>query len=393
MSHRGVPLCQLEEVAHFLGGGTPSRVRAEYFGGDIPWVKTTDLNNGYVSSTEETLTELGLRESSCKIVPPGSVLVAMYGGFNQIGRTGFLLQASAINQALTAVVPDPARLLPEFLLEWLNFRVAYWKRLAGSSRKDPNITKGDVLAFPVPCISTDQQRDAILVLRFWNTAIATTEKLLSAKERHREILISNLYAKSEREGSFIRFGELLRESSTLGSSGRHAHKITVKLYGKGVLPKEEKRQGSEQTQYFIRRMGQLIYSKLDFLNGAFGIIPPELDGYESTLDLPAFDIAPTINPMWLLAYLTRPSYYTRQVGLARGQRKARRVHPSDFLSSSLRVPPRTVQDSIARILTASRDEIESTKRLAESLKAQKRALMQKLLTGGWRLPLREKEAL
>jgi type I restriction enzyme S subunit len=75
--------------------------------------------------------------------------------------------------------------------------------------------------------------------------------------------------------------------------------------------------------------------------------------------------------------------------LARGQRKARRVHPSDLLASSLHVPSRNFQDRIAEILTSSQDDIDNSKRLFQSLKTQKRGLMQKLLTGQWRLPVQE----
>ena len=64
-------LIRLEEVANFMGGGTPSRTRPQYFDGGIPWVKTTDLNNGMIFKTEETLTTLGLAESSCKMIQIG----------------------------------------------------------------------------------------------------------------------------------------------------------------------------------------------------------------------------------------------------------------------------------------------------------------------------------
>jgi type I restriction enzyme S subunit len=252
-----------------------------------------------------------------------------------------------------------------------------------------HVRKADITRARISLPGEHEQEAVATVLGCWDTAIQKTEQLIAAKERHRDALIQRLYALSDRRGNASRFRELLKESMEAGNSGRHAKKITVKLYGKGVLAKEEKRQGSEQTQYFVRRAGQLIYSKLDFLNGAFGIVPPELDGYESTLDLPAFDIAPTVNSIWLLGYLTRPTYYTHQVGLARGQRKARRVHPSDLLASSLHVPPRILQDRIAEILTSSQDDMDKSKRLLESLKAQKRGLMQKLLTGQWRLPVLE----
>ena len=250
-----------------------------------------------------------------------------------------------------------------------------------------HVRKADITRARLSLPGEHEQEAVATALGHWDIAIQKTEQLIAAKERRREALTQRLYMFSDSRGKLSRFSDLLSESMESGSSGRHARKITVKLYGKGVLAKEEKRHGSEQTQYFVRRAGQLIYSKLDFLNGAFGIIPPELEGYESTLDLPAFDIAPTVNPVWLLGYLTRPKYYTRQVGLARGQRKARRVHPSDLLASSLHVPPRDLQDRIAEILNSSQCDIDKSNRLLESLKTQKRGLMRKLLTGQWRLPV------
>ena len=110
-------------------------------------------------------------------------------------------------------------------------------------------------------------------------------------------------------------GDFLTESRISGSDGLTADKITVKLYGKGVYAKDEKRFGSASTKYYKRQIGQFIYSKLDFLNGAFGIIPEELDGYESTLDLPTFDLSPQIDAQWLLSYVARVKFYRAHIGL------------------------------------------------------------------------------
>ena len=96
----------------------------------------------------------------------------------------------------------------------------------------------------------------------------------------------------------------LTESRISGDTGLTAKKITVKLWGKGVIEKEEKYAGSSNSQYFVRKAGQFIYSKLDFQNQAFGIIPNELDGYQSTLDLPTYDIQ-NIDPKFLLEYVMR----------------------------------------------------------------------------------------
>src|ERR1051326_1237284 len=106
-------------------------------------------------------------------------------------------------------------------------------------------------------------------------------------------------------------GDFLTESRIVGNDGFAARKITVKLWGRGVFEKFESLKGSENTQYYKRRAGQFIYSKLDFLNQAFGIIPEHLDGFESTVDLPCFDISDALNPRFLLEYVQRPSFYKK----------------------------------------------------------------------------------
>jgi len=139
-----------------------------------------------------------------------------------------------------------------------------------------------------------EQRKITQILSTWDKAITTTERLLTNRQQQKKALMQRLLTGKQRFAGFegewhmspIRL--FIKESRIAGATGDIAKKITVKLYGLGVIAKVEKRLGSESTKYYTRKAGQFIYSKLDFLNGAFGIVPVELDGYESTLDLPAF---------------------------------------------------------------------------------------------------------
>jgi type I restriction enzyme, S subunit len=179
-----------------------------------------------------------------------------------------------------------------------------------------------------------------------------------------------------------RIGEFLTESRIPGTDGRQASKLSVKLYGRGVVPKQDSRGGSENTKYYVRRAGQLIYSKLDFLNGAFGIIPEELDGYESTLDLPTFDISDGVDANWLLSFVGREQFYSSQQGSAKGGRKARRVAPDEFLDLEIPVPPLPEQRKIAAILGSVDDAIRATQSVIEQTRTVKQGLLQELLTRG-----------
>jgi type I restriction enzyme, S subunit len=144
-------IMKVKDFSTVQAGSTPLRSNNEFFdGGTIPWLKTLDLNNDRIYKTEECITEIAIQKTSCKLRPIDTILVAMYGGFNQIGRTGLLKIEAATNQAVSAIMVDKSMIKPEYLLYVLNTKIDYWKKVAVSSRKDPNITKNDVENFPVP---------------------------------------------------------------------------------------------------------------------------------------------------------------------------------------------------------------------------------------------------
>ncbi len=230
------------------------------------------------------------------------------------------------------------------------------------------------------------------ILSTWDRAIATAERLLANSRKQKEVLTIALLTgrrriARHRDWTDTKLGNLIVESRILGSGGDVAKKITVKLYGRGVVGKGEKRLGSESTQYYRRTAGQFIYSKLDFLNGAFGIVPDHLDGYESTLDLPAFDFLPDVDPRWFLNYVSREEFYLGHLGLANGGRKARRVNPLDLLRVTIQVPEIAEQRSIADVLDVAQAEVNNFTSQLNRLREQKAALMAQLLTGKRRVRL------
>ncbi|EOX9981695.1 TPA: restriction endonuclease subunit S, partial [Listeria innocua] len=167
-------------------------------------------------------------------------------------------------------------------------------------------------------------------------------------------------------------GEFLKESKIKGSNGSLAKKLTVKLWRKGVVPKEEIYTGSSATQYYIRKTGQFIYGKLDFLNQAFGIIPLELDGYESTLDSPAFDIEESINETFLLEYVSLARFYKYQGNIANGSRRAKRIHTDTFFEMPIPLPNSNEQQKIGTFSRQIDDLIALQQNKLEKLSSLKR---------------------
>lgn len=191
---KGWKVNKLKEIAKVNSGSTPLRANKDFFeNGTVPWVKTLDLNNGVISSTEESITELALSKTSCKKRSVGTVLVAMYGGFNQIGRTGILEIEAATNQAISAIDLNRELIRPKYLLYVLNSRIDYWKKVAVSSRKDPNITKADVENFPVVYPSLDTQDAIIAEIDLMKVSNAKIESKIAASKALQKSLINEIF--------------------------------------------------------------------------------------------------------------------------------------------------------------------------------------------------------
>lgn len=180
-----------------------------------------------------------------------------------------------------------------------------------------------------------------------------------------------------------KLGSFLDESRIKGSTGKDAKKLTVKLWGKGVIPKKEIHNGSSKTQYYIRKNGQLMYGKLDFLNCAFGIVPEYLDGYESTLDAPAFDVK-NIDSYFLLNRITQRNFYKKYGDIANGSRKAKRIHVETFLDMSINIPTIEEQEKISEFLCIIDKKIEKQQKKVDLLEEYKKGMMQKIFSRGIR---------
>ena len=174
-------------------------------------------------------------------------------------------------------------------------------------------------------------------------------------------------------------GDYLTESREIGNNGDVARKMTVKLWGKGVYEKLEA--GSTNTQYFIRHANQFIYSKLDFLNCAFGVVPEELESLETTADVPAFDCV-YMNPYFMFYRAIQPSFYIQNGIIANGSRKAKRIHTDTFLEMPISVPCLTEQNKIVGYFQSLDHLITLHQRKCEELKNVKKYMLQNMFAKG-----------
>lgn len=157
----------INNIYELRSGITPLRSNKKYFSDDgYNWVKTLDLNEDYLYTTEEKISQLALDSISIQLMPINSILLAMYGGWEQIGRTSILKKEGATNQAITCLFNPRIEMNADFIQLVLQQYRYKWKQYAVSTRKDPNITKTDiknfVLAFPLDLKEQNRIADKII---------------------------------------------------------------------------------------------------------------------------------------------------------------------------------------------------------------------------------------
>ncbi|WP_194138405.1 restriction endonuclease subunit S [Bacillus cereus] len=180
----------------------------------------------------------------------------------------------------------------------------------------------------------------------------------------------------------IKLDKILKESRETAKEQQTDKRLTVKLHLQGVHKREEKATDNiGSTVYFKRNAGQFIYGKQNLHNGAIGIIPNELNGYQSTQDVPAFDVSEEVDVNWLYYYFARPSFYKNLESLATGT-GSKRIQPRELLKLDILVPSLTVQKKITEILTSVDANIKQTEAIIEQTEQIKKGLMQQLLTKG-----------
>jgi len=146
-------------------GGTPSSGRTDYYGGDIPWLRTQEVDYTDITETGMTITEAGLRNSSAKWIPPRCVIVAMYGA------TAAKVAVNAIplttNQACCNLQVDPQQAEYRYVFHWVANEYERLKALGEGSQSNLNAQK--VKSYPIPVPSLERQRDIVSILDKFDT--------------------------------------------------------------------------------------------------------------------------------------------------------------------------------------------------------------------------------
>lgn len=418
-----VPLHKIAEVRTGLAKGKQGMKEPV----ELPYLRVANVQDGHIDLTEVKTIALGKADIGRYALLAGDVLMTEGGDFDKLGRgavwSGEITPCLHQNHVF-AVRPAAKFVDSRFLaaLSASEYGRNYFLGCAKRSTNLASINSSQLRAFPVLLPRLEEQKGISEVLAVWDAAIATTEKILTNSRNYWlglicELLMPVPISTQRQAGSFppsVQAGIPKLPPTPKGwrkvALGTHLHEIsrpvsldpdteytlvTVRR-SRGGVDKRSVLPGSEiktPTQFFVAA-GDFLISKRQIVHGACGIVPAELDGAVVSNEYAVLGSDGEIDPRFL-RYLSETTYFQQtcfhsSIGVHVEKMLFR---TEQWLKRPFNIPPLDEQRRIIEILDAARQQISLAEQQLTLLKAEKRALMQQLLTGKRRVRLPASEAM
>lgn len=388
----GWKIATLEDIARVTSGGTPSRKKSSYWNGCIPWVTTGEILFNTITQTNEYITELGMLNSSAKIFPEGTLLIAMYGQGKTRGSVARLGISAATNQACAVILLSDSQ---DSYFHFYNFQNKYNNiRNISNTSSQKNLSleliKKQKIIFP-PIF---EQKKIAHILLTWDDAIHHTQNFLENSKTQKKALMQQLLTGRRRLPGFSNpwsaapLNTLFREIKrpVIWDDNKEYKLLSVKRRAGGVFFRENIFGKEIKTKKLNSVCSdELLISKMQVVHGSIGIVQKYFDG--CFVSDSYIILAPKNKNKLLMKFI---GYYFQQPHIwhlaylnSHGVHIEKMTFNFDsFLKETIEIPSDIAeQKAIADVLTAADAVIQQYEAKLANLQAQKKALMQQLLTG------------
>ena len=380
---------KISKFTQTTAGGTPSTQKNEYWNGDIKWMNSGELNLKKVFNVENKITELGLKNSSTKLIPVKCILIGLAGQGKTRGTVAMNMVELCTNQSIAAIYPNDS-FISEFLYYNLDNRYAELRRLStgDGGRGGLNLKLINSLKIPLPPLP--EQKAIADCLSTWDVAIEKQSALITALTDRKKALMQQLLTGKKRLPGFsgewkeVKLGEIAKTFS--GGTP----KSTIKEYYIGNIPFIKSGEiNSTQTEQFINEegiknssakkvnKGDLLYALYGATSGTVGI--SNIDGAINQAVLCIRTKENKFYLFYLLDYLKQNIINSFLQG-GQGNLSSKIIN-----ELNINIPTISEQTAIAAILATADRELQLQKEKLAQLQIQKKGLMQVLLTGKKRL--------
>lgn len=231
--------CRLGDLFSTSSGTTPASKNPDYYlNGSINWVRTTDLNNGVLTSTEIKITKKAKKDCKLKIIPQDSVCIALYGGAGTIGKNALIKFDTTINQSVCAIHPNRYCSM-EYIQWFMQWQRPNWMDMASGSRKDPNINQIIVKECLIPLPPLAVQNAIVAKLEEVLPLVDAYENAVLQKEELKTALPDKVKKAILQEAIQGKLTKSWRKTTTIEESGKQLLDRIIEERNKKLLAQWE----------------------------------------------------------------------------------------------------------------------------------------------------------
>tara|TARA_R110000787_G_scaffold286186_1_gene403612 strand:+ start:7746 stop:8948 length:1203 start_codon:yes stop_codon:yes gene_type:complete len=382
----------LDKFAERCSGHTPSKSFSEYWNGGIKWISLSDsqrLDKGYVYETTKVISEDGLKNSSAEVHPAETVILSRDAG---IGKSGVMAEPMAVSQHFIAWKCDNKEKLHSwFLYNWLQLNKLEFERQAvGSTIKTIGLPYFKKLKIAVPPFP--EQKKIAQILSTWDKAITTTEQLIANSQQQKKALMQQLLTGKKRllDKNGVRYSGqwpeyFLQELENLAWVKLGRGKVISKKDIESIPGDYPIYSSSVKNRGLMGAYGEYMFDE--------ELISWSVDGGGDFFYRPKHKFSVTNVSGYMRLNTERLNYQFIAAQLELHHSKLEfdyqfKAHPSVIRKAyKLAVPTLEEQQKIARALSTADNKINTLRQKLSAFKQEKKALMQKLLTGKRRVKL------
>ena len=386
---------KLGDVVKMSSGGTPSKDNASFWNGDIPWISALEMHKNFVEVAKLNITEDALKKGS-SLAKKNDLLLLTRGSmlWKRI-PVCLCLRDVAFNQDVKCLHANE-KLNSTFLLYWFGcMESKIMHMVVGTGIGAGKLESSGILDLDVNLPPLEEQKKIAATLSVWDSAIEKMEKLIDAKEslltEYGKELFGRTEQKQNENWSTIALSDVLNEHGDKSTGKEEVFSVSVH---KGLVNQIEhlgRSFAAKDTSNYNRvHYGDIVYTKSPTGDFPLGIVKQSLIK-EDVIVSPLYGVfTPKTFELGAILdfYFSSPinaNNYLHPVA-QKGAKNTINITNKKFLSAKLRLPiDIKEQKKIAQFVQTTKKEMAVLQEILENYKKQKQGLMQKLLTGQWRV--------
>ena len=362
-----------------------------FFDGDyLPWITVADvtgISSVYLTSTRSKLTQEGSKHT--RIIPAGTLIISNSGA--TLGVPKITSISAGANDGI-AMFLEPQGLLKEFMYFFLESKTEFFRSDLAPGVGQPNLNTDLIGGVSIPVPPMEEQARIAELLTEWNSAIEKTEQLIVLRSRQKAWLLVQVISAF---GHSTKLGDFLKQASRpIPKPTEPYWALGIRSHGKGTFQRFVQDPGSvDMEELYAVNRDNLIVNITFAWEGAIALVKPEDEGCLVSHRFPTYEINCEVADPSFVKYIVNCKEFFSQLALISpgGAGRNRVLNKKDFLKLTVSLPPIIEQQRLAHILGTLDQLIQIETDQLAAIKNQKRGLMQKLLTGQWRVPVEGNE--